>query len=231
MKHYGIAQWVDFARALAPETDRAAMQEHLASGCSECREVVDFCDKVAAAGREMAGYEVPESAVRLARAIFPTQAQLKPKRVVRIAAELIFDSFLVPSPVGLRATWQVGWQALYRAGDCSVDLRIEPELGSSRAAVIGQISNHIQPEVEMADLPVYLKQGKLVVAEARSNRFGEFQMEYDQQSRIQLCIDIEGWSKRIQVPIKRLVPDKRSVTGRANLGAPAGPTRSGSVGK
>jgi hypothetical protein len=230
MKHYGIAQCVDFARTLAPETDRAAIQEHLDGGCPDCRQIVDFCNQLAADCRLMAECEVPESVVKLARAIFPPQRPPMVKRVARVMVELVFDSFLEPSPVGLRATWQVGWQALYRAGDCSVDLRIEPDLGSSRAAVIGQISNHVAPELEMADLPVCLKQGKSVLAEARSNRFGEFQMEYEQQGRLQLCIYLEGGSKCIQLPIKRLMPDKRPVTGRGNLVGPTVPTRSGSGG-
>jgi hypothetical protein len=229
MNHYGIAQWVDFARALAPEAEQAAMREHLADGCAECRQTVDFCSDLAAACQGMEGYEVPESAVKLARAIFPNQASPRPARVARIPVELVFDSFLVPSPVGLRATWQVGWQALYRAGDCSVDLRVEPDLSSSRAAVIGQISNHVAPEVEMADIPVCLKQGKLVLAEARCNRFGEFQMEYEQQARVQLCIYLEGGSKCIQVPIKKVATDKRPVASRVNLDPPAAPAQPESV--
>jgi hypothetical protein len=235
MKHFGMAQWVDFARALAPEADRAAMQQHLAGGCPECQDTFDFYGKLSAVCQAMTECEVPESVVRFARTISRTQASQSAsapssaKKALRLPVELIFDSFLAPAPAGLRATWQVGWQALYHAGDCSVDLRIEPDLGSSRAAVIGQISNHAAPELEMADLPVCLKQGKVVVAEARSNRFGEFQMEYEQQGRVQLCIYLEGGSKCIQVPIKRLVPDKRSGTGRINSSGPGGTTRSGLV--
>jgi hypothetical protein len=206
------------------------MREHLAGGCAECRQTADFCNNLAAVCQEMEAYEVPESAVRLARSIFPTQASSRPARVARIPVELLFDSFLVPSPAGLRATWQVGWQALYRAGDCSVDLRVEPDLSSSRAAVIGQISNHLAPEAEMADVPVCLKQGKLILAEARSNRFGEFQMEYEQQSRIQLCIYLEGGSKCIHVPIKKVAMDKRPGASRVNPDPPEGPSQPGSVG-
>jgi hypothetical protein len=228
MKHYGIAQWVDFARGLAPEAEHAAMREHLAGGCAECRQTVDFCSNLAEVCRGMEGCEVPEAAVRLACAIFPTQTAQQ--RLARIPVELIFDSFLAPSQMGLRATWQVGWQALYRAGDCSVDLRVEPDLSSTRAAVIGQISNHVSPDVEMADIAVCLKQGKFVLAEARSNRFGEFQMEYEQQGRIQLCIYLEGGSKLIQVPIKKLATNRRSVASRVNLDPPAGPAPSGSFG-
>ncbi|MBZ5623217.1 MAG: hypothetical protein LAQ69_31525 [Acidobacteriia bacterium] len=228
MKHHRIAQWVDFARALVPEDVRVAMLDHLADGCSECRQVAEFSKKLVGVCRGMAGCDVPDSAVRRARAIIRPRLPAQPKRWARIPAELIFDSFLAPSPIGLRSTWQVGWQALYRAGDCSVDLRVEPDLSSSRAAVIGQISNHVSPNIEMADIPVCVKQGKFVLAEARSNRFGEFQMEYEQQGRTRLCIYLDGGSKRIQVPLRRLATDRPARAGRLNPGVPAELTRSGS---
>ncbi|HLK64916.1 MAG TPA: hypothetical protein VKU19_15850 [Bryobacteraceae bacterium] len=221
MMHFEIAHWVDFAREMASEENRKAMEAHLAGGCSECRDTVHFCQKLSATCRVMTEYEVPETVLRLARAIFPTQTP-QGKRLLRVPVELMFDSFLAPEPVGVRSTWQVGWQALYRAGDCSVDLRVEPDRSSSRAAIIGQISNHVVPELEMSNLPVCLKQGKLVLAESRSNQFGEFQMEYEQQPRVQLCIYLEGGTKSIQVPLKRLVPDKRPV-GRSKGTSPIGP--------
>ena len=134
MKHYGIAQWVDFARQVTPEPEVRIMQEHLATGCLECREVLAFCDKLARVCFALAPLQAPEAVVRSARAIFPIRWPVRPRRAVRIPVELIYDSFLVPAPAGMRASWQVGWQGLYRAGDCSLDLRIEPELQSSRLA-------------------------------------------------------------------------------------------------
>jgi hypothetical protein len=218
MKHYGIAQWVDFTRSLVPPEQRGEMQDHLADGCTDCQAALNFCDKLARVCSQLAACVVPDNAVRQARAIFPVRPLERPKRAFRIPIELIYDSFLVPAPAGLRSTWQVGWQGLFHAGDCSVDLRVEPELRSSKASVIGQISNHVLPGTEMSDIPVYLKAGKLVVAETRSNRFGEFQMEYEQQGRLQLCIYLEGGTKCIQVPLKRLASDKPSSTARMNLG-------------
>src|ERR1017187_7506229 len=181
MKHYAIDQWADYTRGLLTGEMRTQMRVHLQSGCRKCCELSDITTRVSVTCTSLSTDPVPEYTVRLARAIFPIRAQDRPKRGNRLPIELIFDSFLVPSPVGLRATWQVGWQGLYRAGDCSVDLRIEPELKSSRAAVIGQITNHVVPEVDMGNLPVCLRAGKLVVAETLSNRYGEFQMEYNQQ--------------------------------------------------
>ena len=207
MKHYGIDEWADFTRGLLAGEQRAQMQSHLQSGCQKCHRLSDFATRLAAACTGLAEHPVPESTVRLARAIFPVRVQQRPERGNRVPIELIFDSFLAPSAVGLRATWQLGWQGLYRAGDCSVDLRIEPELNSSRAAVVGQITNHVLPELEMGNLPVCLRSGKLVVAETVSNRFGEFQMEYAQHPQLRLCIGLQD-SKSIQVPLRKFISDQ-----------------------
>lgn len=215
MKHYAIHQWADFTRGLLADEEGTQMQAHLQSGCEECRQLWDFTTKLTVACANLATDPVPESTVRLARAIFPVRVNDRPKRGSRLPIELIFDSFLVPFPVGLRATWQMGWQGLYRAGDCSVDLRIEPELESSRAAVIGQITNHVLPDLEMGNLPVCLRAGKVVVAETLSNRFGEFQMEYDQQPQIKLCIDLQD-SKSIHVPLKKIISDQPATQSRTS---------------
>ena len=215
MKHYAIDLWVDFTRGLSAGENRAQMQGHLQSGCRKCRQLSDFTTKVSVTCTSLSTDPVPESTVRLARAIFPVRVHDRPTRGNRLPIELIFDSFLVPSPVGLRATWQVGWQGLYRAGDCSVDLRIEPDLKSSRAAVVGQITNHVLPEIEMGNLAVCLRAGKQVVAETLSNRFGEFQMEYDQQSRLKLCIALRD-AKSIQVPLKKFTTDQPATKNRTS---------------
>jgi len=206
------------------------MREHLASGCPECRQILAFYDKLARVCLTMAPNRAPEAAARAARAIFPIRRPDRRQWGIRIPIELIYDSFLVPAPAGMRSSWQVGWQGLYRAGDCSLDLRIEPELQSSRAAVIGQISNHTLPEIEMANIPVRLRLGSLVVAETVSNRFGEFQMEYEQQGRLQLCVYLDGGVRRIQVPLKKLTADSHVGRDRLNIGVASGKKRPG-VGK
>lgn len=208
MKHYGVSQWVDFARGLLTEPESRAMRQHLSEGCAGCEDLAKFCETLTSISLDMTSIEVPERIVRNAKAIFPVATVAEPKHAVRVAAELMYDSLLSPEPAGLRAIWQTGWQALYRAGDCSLDLRVEPELSSTRAAVIGQVSNHLAPDATMADLPVYLKSGKSIIAETRSNRFGEFQIEYEQQGRLQLCVYLDGGSKCFQVPLRKFTSEK-----------------------
>lgn len=208
MKHYGVSHWVDYSRGLIAAVEREAMRCHLAEGCSDCREVAEFSQTLHGICEQMEASQAPEWVVRNAKAIFPMQTVMEPPRSMRIPVRLIYDSLFSPEPAGLRATWQVGWQALYRAGDCSLDLRVEPELSSSRAAVIGQISNYTLPENQMENIPVLLKSGRSVVAETRSNRFGEFQMEYEHQGRLHLCVYLEDGTKRFQVPLKKLASDR-----------------------
>jgi hypothetical protein len=216
MNHFTVDRWIDYVRSLASDEDAAAMHHHLVSGCEQCEDVAAFCERLAAVTRQMTAI-VPDALVERAIALCPERKR-DPRRVLRIPVQLIYDSFLVPAPAGLRSAWQVGWQALYRAGDCSLDLRIEPELRSSRAAVIGQISNHILPEDRMADLPVRLKSGRLVVAETRSNQFGEFQIEYEQRGRLQLCVYLDGGTRSIRVPLKSFgsLPGRKRPAGDGN---------------
>ena len=208
MTHYGIGQWTDFARGLVAGDELERMRTHLASGCAECRQTLSFCKVLDSVSSAMSRAAVPEAVVRQAYAIFPPSSAETAKRPLRLPLELIFDSFLAPAPAGLRSNWQVGWQGLYRAGDCSLDLRIEPELHTTRASIVGQISNHRFPNADLNNIPVYLKAGKLAVAQTRSNPFGEFQLDYEQQPRLQLFVYLETGSKCIQVPIRRVANEK-----------------------
>ena len=219
MKHYAIERWVDFSRNLVESEERSQMQGHLGLGCGECRQLADLTQRLTQTCRSIAVAQVPESTLRLARAIFPVRVQDRPRRGSRLPIELIFDSFLAPAPAGLRATWQVGWQGLYKAGECSLDLRIEPELKSARAAVIGQVTNHVAPSTEMGNLPVTLRAGNHVVAETVSNRFGEFQMEYEQKSHLQLVVHLQD-AKVIQVPLKKLIFDQPAAKSRISSKKP-----------
>ena len=79
----------------------------------------------------------------------------------------------------------------------------------------------------MADLPVCVKSGRLVVARTRSNQFGEFQMEYEQQGRLELCVYLDGGARCIQVPLKRFASERPAGTDRLRLGLRPGQKRPG----
>jgi hypothetical protein len=69
IQHFSIAEWVDFSRGLVTGDQAAAMQEHSAK-CKRCRELADYCSKLARVCSEMSGSDAPDDVVRRAYAIF-----------------------------------------------------------------------------------------------------------------------------------------------------------------
>src|SRR2546426_5140677 len=153
MKHLDLIQLTDYIRGATAEAQAAAMEAHLASGCQKCRLTADLLHKLAAAARSDSQVQVPDYALRCARAIFLLQQPEKVQILPRIPARLLYDSFREPLPAGLRTQQRLSRQTLYQAGDYSLDLRLENERGSSRVALVGQIENRNHPEKRVSNVP------------------------------------------------------------------------------
>src|SRR5574340_163903 len=192
MKHFDITQWADYTRGLIAEPEARTMLEHLDSGCEKCRRAANVFAKLTPLARAEASTEVPEYVVHCAKAIAalarPESVEITP----RSAARLLFDSFLEPMPAGVRSQHSLTRQTRYEAGRYAVDLRQEFERGSSRITLLGQIADREAPDTPVSESPVYLISGKTVVAQATSNQFGEFQMEYSPRRNLRLQIPLAG---------------------------------------
>ena len=79
MSHYAIDQWVDFGRGLLCGENRAEMLAHLNSGCTACAQLSDFMSSLTRTCTSAAEVQVPDSALRFARAIFPCHASDRPR--------------------------------------------------------------------------------------------------------------------------------------------------------
>ncbi len=107
--------------------------------------------------------------VRSVRRIFILQLPEKVRLLPPVPARLLYDSSREPLPAGLRTQQRLSRQALYQAGDYSLDLRLESERGTSRVALVGQIQNRKQPGKRLGGVPVLLVSGKQILAQAVSN--------------------------------------------------------------
>src|SRR5713101_2619770 len=174
MKHFELAEWTDFVRGLVEKSARLPMEHHLASGCRKCRHTADLLRKLVTAARNDSQVQVPDYALRCARAIFLLQQPEKVQILPRIPARLLYDSFREPLPAGVRTQQRLSRQALYQAGDYSLDLRLENERGSPRVALVGQIKNRKEPSKHLGDVPVLLVSGRKLLARTMSNSLGEF---------------------------------------------------------
>jgi hypothetical protein len=179
MEHFSMEKWIDFARNLVGAQEKSAMQSHLESGCKQCTKVLNLWQHVHEVARHERSFEPPASAVSTVKGNFALHGPRKAHRGVRAMAELLFDSSLSPQPVGVRSNAPTARQLLFGTGNYRIDVRIEPQAGSNRVAVIGQVLRFADPAEGIASVPVALTQGRKALAKAVTNRFGEFTMECD----------------------------------------------------
>lgn len=219
MHHYGLSQLVDFTRDLTSAGETAAICQHL-EACEACNDLASFFGNVVQVTRRAAECEPPQWLLRAAKSVFAPAAQLYPKHVVSIPVELIYDASMPLPAEGFRANSPEAWQALYRGGDYWIDLRVEPEAGSVRAALMGQICSSAAENILLKNLQVIVKSGRTVLAETRTNESAEFQLEYDQQSRQQLSIYLHGGLRRLELPLKTLALDHHQRLEQLGLAIP-----------
>lgn len=186
MKHFEIESWTDFVRGFAEPTLRSRMESHLQSQCEPCAAVVDTLRRFAGTAKREPAYEVPDYAVRSAKAIFALQRPERVQLMPRLVARLVFDSFREPLPAGVRGQTRTSRQTLYEAGSYSIDLRIEQERGERDVMAVGQLFDLSDPQRRMAMVPVILTSGDDIVAKAISNAFGEFQLRYTPARHLRL---------------------------------------------
>ena len=219
MKHFDIAKWTEFVRNSVGEAERAAMQAHLASGCRRCRQTAELLSKVAGAARRLSQVQVPDYALRCARAIFLLQQPEKVQILPRIPARLLYDSFREPLPAGVRTQQRLSRQALYQAGDYWLDFRLENESGTSRVTLIGQIQHGEHPGKRLEGVPILLVSGKQVLGRAVSNSLGEFQMEYAPTKRLRLYVPMRWAGKRIELPLNHYAGERQESERKARKGS------------
>ncbi len=127
-------------------------------------------------------------------------------------ARLISDSFRDPLPAGVRGLHDGGRRLLYAAGSLRVDLLIEPEAGSSRLALAGQVLDSAKPDRKFDGVPVTLQGWKGLVARATAEEFGEFHLDFNFESNVSLEIGIAE-TTCITVPLPVLERARRSPAG------------------
>jgi CheY-like chemotaxis protein len=128
-------------------------------------------------------------------------------------ARLISDSFRDPLPAGVRGLHDRSRRLLYAAGSLRVDLLIEPEAGASnRLTLAGQILDSAKPERKFDAVPVTLQGWKGATAQATTEEFGEFHLDFNFESNVSLQIRIAE-TNCITVPLPVLERARRSAAG------------------
>ena len=126
----------------------------------------------------------------------PTQLQ----RRTRLNARLVFDTADRALPSGARLRESASRHLLYEIADLCLDLRLDHPPQSATATLIGQLADRQDPLKPLAGLPVFLFAGEDLLAQTKSNRLGEFQMECEPASEMNVCLAF-GEENLIEVPV------------------------------
>src|SRR5690349_12573403 len=206
MKHIAQETLAEFVREGLPQQDAAQVRAHLAV-CNDCSDVVALFRDVGHVGAHEAAYEPPVGIVQTVKAYFAAEQRraAQPETVF----ELLFDSLAQPVTAGARASVASARQLLYRVGTVYVDMRVDSENNSERAALVGQMLDSAHPNHPVSGVPVVLLDGRKNVASTISNNNGEFHLEFDLKSNLRLSVTV-GDLAPVYLPITGISERKKS---------------------
>ena len=177
--HFSDEAWADFVRNVPDSHRRAAMQRHLDEGCRRCADLHDSLKAVQAAAVADGRYEPPAGTVRQAKALYeavrPVSAFVRALETVK----LLFDSQVAPLAAGVRSSQGGPRKLLFACGDLVIDLQISPSRNPQHWEIIGEITASSHFTGRKASQPVVLRSRGLTIADATTNKRGEFQLEFD----------------------------------------------------
>jgi hypothetical protein len=180
VKHLNEAQSADLARNLTSAVERAAIQDHVNSGCTKCAAELTMWQQVVVFAKEEVRFAPSEDTVRVAKGNF----WVKPKEA-KSTARLVFDSLLQPATAGTRGAVSAR-QFLFETDELYIDLRLDAQ--AERLSLVGQIMDRSQSKQAVQDLSIHLHKGKLQLADTKTNQFGEFQFEFEASSDLSISI-------------------------------------------
>jgi hypothetical protein len=200
MRHYSLEKWVDFARNVIREDEKAKMQSHLNTGCAECSKELSLWRRLQQVAQRESAYEPVDGAVRTVNALFANQRSHRTRHAKFGAPALLFDSFRNPLLAGMRSSESATRQLLYGANNYRIDVRIEPQTDSQKVVLVGQVLNSADPDERLSQVPVALLKGRKVLAESVTSPFGEFQMECALDGGFRLMVTLPG-KREVSLPL------------------------------
>ena len=204
MHHFPEEVFADFVRGIAVPAHRE-LQSHLANQCSQCQQNWLIWSQIQTIGVRENSYCPPDGPIRMAKLEFAA----KHAENNEVPGEVVFDSLFQPALAGVRSGGTVSArQMVFEADGMTVDLRFDRPPRSTCISLIGQILNQKVPRTSLANASVSLWTEKgVVLAETKTNTLGEFQLEFEPQTRLRLSIEwVAG--KAIRIPLADVSADR-----------------------
>jgi hypothetical protein len=205
MEHFSERPWADFVRGISGPEISKDIKAHLAADCSKCKTALDAWSRVRRLASAEDAYAPPENLVRLVKLGFASKPAHRPLAWIPAnwtVANLVFDSFAQPLPVGVRSSAALSaWQVVYEAEALTVDLRFGHRAQSKTIHLVGQVFDKRAVRVWQTDATIELstEHGQLV-ATTGVNAMGEFHIEFKPQDQLWLSVKAAG-RNTVRIPL------------------------------
>jgi hypothetical protein len=190
MSHFSEQVWADFVRGASAVEANREVEAHLETGCVDCRAEYNTWNQLRIAAAYERTYAPPEELVRRLKLEFTRNHAAAPEPSVAIA---VFDSLLQPFPAGFRSGSAIPRQLLYEGEGLTVDLRLERAPHSRTISAMGQVLDKRIPQtpLDKGSITLWTTRG-LPILETFPNLQGEFELEFEAETNLHLCIAILG---------------------------------------
>ena len=118
-------------------------------------------------------------------------------------AHLLFDSFLMPAPAGVRSSDTSGRHLTYKHNHTTIDVLVDTQPVSNRIWLVGQVLNASKTKRKNDNLTVVLRDPTGTLARTTTNQSGEFQLQFEFAEDVNLEIRIAEGSW-ISAPLGRM---------------------------
>ena len=183
MEHFSERPWADFVRGISGPEISNDIRTHLAADCSKCKTALDAWSRVRRLASAEAAYAPPENLVRLVKLGFASKPADRPLAWIPVnwtVANLVFDSFAQPLPVGVRSAALSAWQVVYEAEGLTVDLRFGHRAQSKTVHLVGQVFDKRAVRLWQSDATIEVStEQDYVIATTTVNAMGEFHIEFE----------------------------------------------------
>ena len=207
--HFSSPQWADRVRGLVAEDLREEMDQHLQSGCDQCRRAYAAWHGFAVFADEESGFEAPRDAVRVSKTYLAQRNLLDGRTgtarrrawAPSLLATLVFDS-MQTAGAGVRSGAGYSRHLLFAAHSLAIDLHVETASKSGWFLLAGQIADSSRPDQLPRKIDLCLVAGDLEISAFQTNEFGEFQCTFDRRKDLTLLLALD--SGAIALPLEAL---------------------------
>ena len=130
------------------------------------------------------------------------------------AARLLFDSFRLPSPAGVRTSPTSGRHLTYEHDSRFIEMFLDRPPASEHVLLVGQVLDATKSGQGNPALPVVLVDQSGTVARTTTNGAGEFNLEFKSAEDVNLEIRL-GERSWVSIPIRPMDWAKEDMPGRA----------------